>query len=239
MDNIPTFEEIIAKYRRALVLVAHPDDPEFFMGGTVARLTRAGLTVHYLILTSGDKGSRGAFDALSDEELAAVRAEEQERAARHLGVEKVVCLKYPDGFLEPTYEAKRDATRYIRAFKPDIVLTTDPGRIYGRGVSHHDHRSAGLIALDVAHIAAGNRRYFPELLAEGLEPHRVSEVWISRADDADLQVDVSEVYDLRTEALLNHRSQIGDPEQFVRRMNERRASQPGPIYEPFRRLLFF
>jgi len=235
MDSKPTFEEIISKYSRALVLVAHPDDPEFFCGGTVARLAQAGLTVHYLILTSGDKG--GDDRSLSNEELAAIRVEEQEKAARHLGVAQVTCLKYPDGFLTPSYEVLRDAVRYIRRFKPDIVLTQDPGALYTRGVSHRDHRAAGLIALDAVFPAARNHRYFPELLQEGLEPHVVRELWICRTTEPDLDVDISAVFDLRTEALLNHKTQIRDPKAFVERMNNYRASQEGPVLERYRRLV--
>lgn len=239
MENTPTFEEIVAPYERALVLVAHPDDPEFFAGGTVARLVQAGIGVEYLILTCGDKGSRGAeFDALTGEELAAVRLAEQERAARTLGAAQVTCLGYPDGFLEPTYEVKRDTVRVVRRFKPDIIITTDPARLYSWGISHHDHRAAGLVALDVVHVGAGNARYFPELLAEGLPPHRVRELWICRGDEANLEVDVTSVFDQRIQALLHHRSQIGDPETFVRRMRERWGSQDGPIVERFRRLMF-
>lgn len=234
MSEKPTFEEIVAKYSRALVLVAHPDDPEFFCGGTVVRLTQAGLTVHYLLLTSGDKGSDDRN--LSDAELAAIRVVEQEQAACVLGVEKVTCLNYPDGFLQPSYEVVRDAVRKIREFRPDIVLTTDPHTLYSRGVSHHDHRAAGIVVLDAVFPAARNHRYFPELLAEGLEPHVVREIWISRGQDPDLEVDISAVFDLRTEALLHHRTQIRNPEEFVKRMENYRRAQPGPVTERFRRL---
>jgi LmbE family N-acetylglucosaminyl deacetylase len=41
-----------------LVILAHPDDPEFFCGATIARWTRLGHTVHYCLLTRGDKGVR-------------------------------------------------------------------------------------------------------------------------------------------------------------------------------------
>lgn len=235
MSN-PSFEEIISQYQRAMVIAAHPDDPEFFCGGTVARLTRQGITVHYLLLTSGDKGSDDR--SLSNEELAALRAVEQEKAARHLGVSKVTLLRYPDGFLEYSYEVLRDVVRAIREFKPDIILTTDPDRLYSSwGVSHRDHRTAGLIVLDAVFPAARNHRYFPELLEEGLEPHRVREIWISRGDDADLEVDVTDVFELRLEALLNHRTQIRDPEEFVRRMREYRDSQGGLVFDRFRRLV--
>ncbi len=236
METKPTFEEIVANYQRAMVIVGHPDDPEFFMGGTVARLTQAGLQVEYVILTAGDKGSDDRD--LSDQELAAARVLEQRAAAAALGAGQVAFLGYPDGFLAPTYEAQRDTVREIRRFKPDIILTTDPERLYSPwGVSHRDHRMAGLIVLDAVFPAARNHRYFPELLAEGWEPHKVSEIWISRGAEPDLEVDVTAVFEQRLAALLNHRTQIGDPERFRQRMMERRPPE-GPVLETFRRVVF-
>ena len=236
MENKPTFEEIVAAYRRAMVMVAHPDDPEFFTGGTVARLAQAGLQVEYVILTAGDKGSDDR--ELPDQELAATRVLEQRAAAAALGAGPVAFLGYPDGFLMPTYEVQRDAVREIRRFKPDLILTTDPERLYSSwGVSHRDHRMAGLIVLDAVFPAARNHRYFPELLAEGWEPHKVSEIWISRGAEPDLEVDVTAVWEQRLAALVNHRTQIGDPERFRQRMAERRPPEE-PVLETFRRVVF-
>ena len=237
MSEKPTFEEIAAQYQRAMVIVAHPDDPEFFTGGAVARLTQLGLQVEYLILTAGDKGTDDR--SLTGEQLAALRVVEQEAAAKCLGVSKVTFLGYPDGFLEPSYAVMRDVVREIRRFRPHIILTTDPERLLSPwGVSHRDHRTAGLVVLDSVFPAARNHGYFPELLQEGLEPHKVNEIWISRGQEADLEVDVSSVYDLRMEALINHRTQIGDPERFVERMKERRQAEDGPPRESFRRVAF-
>jgi LmbE family N-acetylglucosaminyl deacetylase len=237
MASEESFEEIASQYERALVIAAHPDDPEFFAGGTVARLTQLGLTVKYLILTRGDKGSDDRD--ISDEELAATRRQEQSLAAEELGVEEVVFLDNPDGFLEKTYDVLRDTVRVIRQFQPDIILTTDPERLYSSwGVSHRDHRTAGMIVLDAVFPAARNHRFFPELLKEGLEPHKVHEIWISRGAEADLEVDTSDVYDLRTKALTNHRSQVGDSERFTKRMNERRENSDEPPTDRFRRVTF-
>lgn len=237
MPEKPTFEEVIAEFSRAMVIVAHPDDPEFFTGGTVARLTGAGLRVEYLILTAGDKGNDNR--AITGPQLAAARVLEQEAAARCLGVDKVTFLGYPDGFLEPSYKVQRDTVREIRRFMPDIVMTTDPDRLYStRGISHRDHRTAGLIVLDSVFPAARNHMYFPELLAEGWEPHKVQEIWISRGAEPDLEVDTTAVYDQRIQALLNHRTQVGEPERFMERMRQRRETEDGPVYEHFHRIVF-
>lgn len=237
MEATVDFREVIADYERALVIVAHPDDPEFFAGGTIARLAQEGIEVHYLILTQGDKGSDER--AVTTAELITTRQAEQRAAARALGVASVTFLSNPDGFLEKTNDILRDTVRVIRRVKPDIILTTNPERLFSPwGISHRDHRTAGLIVLDAVFPAARNHRFFPELLTEGLEPHKVNEIWVSRGADADLMIDISDVYDLRTQALLNHRSQIGDPERFVQRMNERRDNADDPPMDVFQRIVF-
>ena len=237
MVEKPTFEEIVAQYERAMVIVAHPDDPEFFTGGTVGRLTGAGIQVEYLIVTAGDKGNDDR--SITGPQLATIRVVEQEAAAKCLGVTKVTFLGYPDGFLEPSYEVQRDVVRELRRFRPDIVLTTDPDRLYStRGISHRDHRTAGLIVLDSVFPAARNHMYFPELMEEGWEPHKVREIWISRGSEPDLEVNTTSVYEQRIEALLNHRTQIGDPERFIQRMSRRRETEDGPVYERFHRIVF-
>ena len=78
-----------------MVIAAHPDDPEFLAGGTVARLAKEGREVTYVIVTNGNKGS-GDRSVTSDQ-LASIRQEEQLRAARALGVARVEFLGYEDG----------------------------------------------------------------------------------------------------------------------------------------------
>src|SRR3989475_3105989 len=80
---------------RVMVVAAHPDDPEFLAGGTVARLAREGREVAYVIVTNGNKGSsdRGVRSA----ELVPVREREQRHAAEVLGVKRVDFLGREDG----------------------------------------------------------------------------------------------------------------------------------------------
>ena len=94
---------------RVMVVTAHPDDSEFGAGGTIARLVREGKQVVYVIATRGDKGSSDR--TMTPERLAAIRTEEQQNAARTLGVSHVEFLGYPDGELEDTRELRRDVTR--------------------------------------------------------------------------------------------------------------------------------
>ncbi len=215
--------------QRVLVILAHPDDPEFFCGGTIARWVAAGNKVSYCVLTCGDKGSDDR--SISPDELCAIRHDEQRAAARKLGVDSVRFLEHPDGYLVPDLELRREVTRVIRQEKPDILVTCDPTNLYIRQtyINHPDHRAAGQVVLDAVFPAAGNFRYFPELLEdEGLEPHMPNEVWISLPVEHQVEIDITSVWETKIGALLEHRSQIGDPEKFLERMRTRHTEDSTP-----------
>lgn len=228
---------------KILVILAHPDDPEFFCGGTLARWALQGHEIVYALLTSGDKGTD---DPNQDPSLLArVREEEQRAAARVIGVSRVEFLHQPDGFLFPTEALRKDVVRLIRKEKPDILVGSDPLNYYPPGdtrVNHPDHRAAGQIVLDACYPAAGSPVYFPELLAEGLAPHSVKELWMSIPDRENLEVDVTDTWKIKLEALHCHRTQIGDPQAFDQRMLARHTSDStdeNPRYtERFRRIRF-
>ncbi|MDY6878497.1 MAG: PIG-L deacetylase family protein, partial [Chloroflexota bacterium] len=153
---------------RVMIIVAHPDDAEFTVGGTVAKWAREGMAITYVICTDGRCGSNDPEAKLDS--LVAVRRTEQGSAARFLGVREVVYLDHEDGSLEPTLALRRDLTRVIRHCRPDIVVCPDPTvRYYGDSyLNHPDHRAAGDAALDAVYPSAETRYIFPELLAEGL-----------------------------------------------------------------------
>jgi LmbE family N-acetylglucosaminyl deacetylase len=223
---------------RVLVIVAHPDDAEFGAGGTIARWAREGREVFLAVTTNGDKGS--SDPKMTSERLMRLRQEEQREAARVLGIREVVFLGYPDGFLEDTPALRRDIVRLIRLYRPDIVVTHNPHPGLRRFIQHRDHRVTGTVALDAVYPLARNRLMFPELLAEGLEPHRVSEVYLTGSDDPDTWVDISETIHLKIAALRYHRTQVGDPEDLDRRVREaaRQVGEPQgiPFAEAFRRI---
>jgi LmbE family N-acetylglucosaminyl deacetylase len=194
----------------AMVIVAHPDDAEFMVAGTVARWARGGSRIVYLLVTDGDKGTsdpdvRGA-------DLAALRRREQEAAGAIVGVENVEFLHYEDGMVIPSLELRRDIARVIRKHKPQVVICQDPTRYYsGRGyINHPDHRAVAEAALGAIYPAARDRLTFPELLDEGLEPHKVQEVFIGFTEDEDLIVNISDTIGLKAESLKAHNSQVGD-----------------------------
>ena len=220
---------------KVMIILAHPDDPEFFCGATIAKFTAQGKQVRYCLLTCGDKGSDDP--GMTHDQLCAMRHEEQTNAARVLGVTDLVWLDYPDGELEPTLEARKRVAREIRKFKPDIVITCDPTRMYSPfGINHSDHRAAGQITLDALYPGVGNRMYFTDLLAEGLEPHQVKEVYIAGAVEPDTVVDVTDTFDVKIKALREHKSQIKDPDSLEERLRAR-MSKDGIFVETFRRLV--
>ncbi|MCL6431342.1 MAG: PIG-L family deacetylase [Anaerolineae bacterium] len=231
------------RFDKAMVVVAHPDDPEFFCGGTIARWVREGIEVAYLICTRGDKGSNDP--TMTSERLAAIREEEQRAAGRVLGVHQIQFLDYRDGELEPSLRLRGDIVREIRRFRPDVVITTDPTTRFARGIypNHADHRVVGDVTLDALFPAAGTRLYYPEHLAEGLAPHQVSEAYLAVTNEPDFWVDTTDLIDLKIAALACHASQIGDMAALERRIRENvdpRAPSPDerPRYaEGFRRII--
>ncbi|MCH7718218.1 MAG: PIG-L family deacetylase [Chloroflexi bacterium] len=222
----------------AMVIVAHPDDAEFLAGGTAALWARDGVEVIYVIVTRGDKGSEDP--ELTSDQLAEIRREEQEAAAKSLGVSKVLFLGYEDGVLEPSLELRRDLVRVIRTHTPKIVVTFDPSPrfIMENYPNHPDHRAAGSAALDAVFPAARDRLTFPELLEEGLAPHKVREIWLGGAADVNHWVDIEPVLEDKISALRKHASQLSDfpLEEAIPEMAKQLAEgSPHTFAESFRR----
>ncbi|MCJ7566848.1 MAG: PIG-L family deacetylase, partial [Anaerolineales bacterium] len=115
-------------FDRVLVVLAHPDDPEFFCGGTIARWVASGREITYCLLTRGDKGSDD--ESCSTQELAEIREAEQRAAAKVLGVHDVRFLNELDGYVLPTLELRSDIVRVIRQVKPQVVITCDPTNFF-------------------------------------------------------------------------------------------------------------
>jgi len=223
--------------QRILVILAHPDDPEFFCGATLARWTKAGHSVEYYLLTCGDKGYNDATGPqhLSTDELCAERHREQSAAAAVIGARAVHFLDRPDGYLVADLDLRREIVRLIRRLKPDVLVTCDPQTLFAAyGINHPDHRAAGQAVLDAVFPAAGNAAYFPEILAEGFGPHMPKEVWCSLTNQPTVVLDITETWPIKLEALLKHRTQIGDVEKFKARMRSRRvegSSEAQPRFE--------
>ena len=222
--------------KRALVIAARADDSEFGAAGTVALWARDGWEVYYLICTDGSKGTED--DAMTPDKLVPLRREEQRAAAQVLGVKEVFFLDYVDGELAYTPEFSRDVVRAIRIIRPHTVFSHDPNQIVRNTfINHPDHRCAGTVTLDAVYPLARNRPTFPELLNEGLEPYSTKEIYLWSTSDINHSVDITDVIDLKLEALSKHVSQVS--EMMETRLEQVRSfwkNEDGRYMENFRHI---
>ena len=189
----------------AMVIFAHPDDAEIGSGGVVAKWVAAGCEVTYVLCTNGDSGT--ADRSLTPDELARRRANEQRAAADFMGVQNVVMLGYPDGELEDTREFLGNIVHALRRYRPHTVFVHDPYRT--NGFQHRDHRKAGIATTDAVYPFARDHLHFPEHIArDGLEPHKVRELWYWGMDEPNVIVDVTDSIDKQIAALVRHESQM-------------------------------
>lgn len=205
--------------RRVLGVFAHPDDPEFFCGGTFARWAAEGADITFLIATSGDKGS--SDPDMTGARLAEIREIEERNAATALGVRDVIFLRYADGELTPSLELRRDIVRVIRMKQPDTVVTCDPTVFWfgTRAVNHPDHRAIGEATLDAVYPTARDRLNFIELERdEGLAPHKVKHLYISATATPTHRIDVTDYVETKIASLRKHKSQIADMDAMAERI---------------------
>jgi LmbE family N-acetylglucosaminyl deacetylase len=216
---------------RAMVVVAHPDDAEFMCAGTVAKWAAAGCEVTYVVVTNGDKGSEDP--EMTPDRLAVIREAEQRAAGTILGVRNFEFLGFADGYLTHTLDVRREITRVIRKWRPDVVITFDPRqRFFGDSYPNHpDHRATGDATIDAVFPSARDRPTFPELLEAGYEPWKVRQIWLSgEGGDGLVRVDITGTLDLKKAALLAHPSQLG-PEVAEMATQMSRWDSEGRDYE--------
>jgi LmbE family N-acetylglucosaminyl deacetylase len=198
-----TPESVPGDFERVLVVGAHPDDAEFFAGGTLATLARAGVSVGLVVCTDGSLGGRGIDDT------ARVRREEQRAAADALGIGEVTHLDHADGALEPGDELRRQLVREIRRQRPELVLGHDPRTLWTRfgrqaALGHSDHRAAGRALLDALYPRGRSPNFYREL---DLEPWWPRELWLFDTQEPDWLADVSNGWEPKLAALRRHESQ--------------------------------
>lgn len=220
--------------KRALVIAAHPDDADFGAAGTAALWTKEGWAFSYLVCTNGAKGSDDP--AIAPPDLIAMRRQEQRDAAAILGVKGVFFLDYEDGELTPRRDLLGDVVRCIRQVRPHAVFTHDPESVIVNDsfINHADHRITGLTAVDAVYPSARDRLNFPEQISEGLEPHKVSEIYIWGSERANFDVDITSVIDTKIAALTAHTSQFTP--DFIATILERWKNADGRYVESFRRV---
>lgn len=214
---------------QVLVVAPHPDDAEFGVAGTVARWTREGKDVVYVICTNGDKGTSDIN--MKPPELAKIREQEQLAAARVLGVREVVFLRHPDQGIEDTSEFRKELVRQIREYRPETVVSADPYRKY---MWHRDHRITGQVVLDAIFPYARDYHAYPDLIEDGLLPHKVREVLLWGSEDPNYRSNITDTFDTKLAALRCHKSQVGDNpvHGLAERLRERaRMMAQGQDYE--------
>ena len=195
----------MTKKAQVMVVTPHPDDAEFGVAGTVARWTGEGKDVIYVVCTNGDKGTSDTN--MKPDELTRIREQEQLAAAKLLGVREVIFLRYPDQALEDTPEFRKEIVRLIRMYRPEIVVTVAPSRRY---IWHRDHRITSRVTLDAVFPYARDFLAYPDLLEQGLHPHKVKEVLLWDAEEPNYRSNITDTFDIKIAALRCHKSQVGD-----------------------------
>lgn len=219
---------------RALVVTAHPDDMEFGSAGTIARWADEGAEVTLCIVTDGSTGTQDR--ELMGAPLAEIRREESAAAAEVLGIHELVWFGYSDGYVEYDQDLKRELARLFRTYRPHRFVVMDPTpTIEDRFINHPDHRAVGQACLDVSMTSGTTPGIFPELLDEGLDPWRgLLELWIAGPAAGPVAVDISSTIDRKIEALLCHKSQVGEDGtgvgDWVRRYSAERGERAGLEY---------
>ena len=213
-----------------LAIGAHPDDIDFGASGTVAKLVSEGCDAYYVICTDGSKGSHNP--KMTSEELVRIRKKEQRAAGKVLGLKDVSFLEHCDTELLADLQFKEELVRIIRTRRPNLVIGLDPtfyfsmepyfGKEY-HFVNHTDHRAAAVATMDAVFPMARDRLTFPLHEQEGLEPHRVEELWIVNwaCKTPEHLVDITDTLKTKLLALKQHTSQFDDYEDLVERVTNR------------------
>jgi LmbE family N-acetylglucosaminyl deacetylase len=236
--------------RIALVIAAHPDDPDFGAGGTAAMYTKQGWEFHYLVCTNGAKGTGDR--EMTRDRLVPMREQEQRNAAEALGVKSCTFLGGEDGELDYDRMVLGKIVREIRRLQPHAVFTHTPEMIhhtpfrriegeeaeYSGAVNHRDHRNTGEMSTDAVYPTARDHLNFPEHLAEGLETHKVREIYFWGTNEPNYSIDITDVIDQKIEALVRHESQFGDRgAEFGEMVRERWKDEENRFHERFRRVV--
>lgn len=234
------------KRKTILAIGAHPDDIDSAAAGSVAKWVEEGATAYYLIATDGGKGTEDPH--MTPEELIKTRRKEQQNAARIIGATEVFFLDFPDAELVGDMRLKEAIVRHIRMLKPDTVITLSPELYFKSSpeddgyVNHTDHRVLATAVMDSVFPLSRDRLSFPHLDAEGLHPHKTTELLMLNAKEPSFLVDISETFKRKIQAMRYFKSQFGDMKDFpwIEESNKHWGEKLGVKYaENFTRLGFW
>lgn len=213
----------------SMVIGAHPDDDDFGAGATSALRAKQGKKIVWVVMTDGAEGSE--VPSIIDTDLMLTREQEQRMACEVLGVQTVEFLRFPDGHLTNNEAARKAIVRLIRKYRPRVIFTHDPSQhIFAHDpdekpeetayLNHPDHRATGNIVLDAIFPAVGNPRSYRELLAEGLLPYQVHELYLFFTEHDNTFIDVSETIELKAKGLQCHVTQFGPEANMLERVRQ-------------------
>jgi len=227
------------EFTRALAIIAHPDDAEFWAGGTIAAWTATGVEMSYLVLTDGEAG--GFDPSVRREDIPSLRRNEQLRAAAVLGVGDVRFLGLREGSLvNPSRALHVELVRTIRRVRPQRLITWSPEWNWARFRScHPDHLATATATLRAVYPDAGNAFVLTELFErEGLEPWTTPEIWLinSPTEQVNHYVDITETFERKVDAVLAHESQVPDRAGLANRLRQRIAEHTASFGLPEGRL---
>ena len=203
----PDSKALFAKGTKVLIVTAHPDDSEFFIGGLLSQLSKSGAELHQVICTDGDKGYYFFFTDAANNRM--VRRQEAQNALHDWNGQSLEFLGYPDRWLHPNAEVVQKICDEIVRVKPDYILAFDGD--FPPRASHQDHRRAG----DAAKLAAEKTNVTKWLmLFSTIAPNHI--------------VDISNSWDDQKKLLEIHRSQFfGKHLEGVENMVEYSAEKDG------------
>ncbi|WP_159662999.1 PIG-L deacetylase family protein [Streptomyces mexicanus] len=216
-------------WRRALAVVAHPDDLEYGCSAAIAHWTDGGREIAYVLATRGEAG----IDTLPPERCGPLREREQRAGAAAVGVSTVEFLAHRDGVVEYGTALRRDIAAAVRRHRPELVITLNHRDTWG-GTAWNtpDHVAVGRATLDAA-ADAGNRWIFPELAEQGLQPwDGVRWVAVAGTDTPTHAVEAAPGLERAVRSLLAHRTYIEaltdqDPQTYARDFLTAAAEQAG------------
>ncbi|HEY6830275.1 MAG TPA: bacillithiol biosynthesis deacetylase BshB1 [Gemmatimonadaceae bacterium] len=180
-----------------LAIAAHRDDVELLCGGTLAKAARAGYRTGILDLTAGELGTRGTAE---------LRAAEAEAAAKTLGVSVRENLGLPDAAIVNDPATREQLARVLRRLQPRVVIAP---ALEGR---HPDHRVTAQLVRDASFVS-GLAKLAPDLPKH--RPFKILHCLTYRHDPVrpTFVVDISDVFELKLEAIRRYRSQFEGLEQ--------------------------
>ncbi len=188
---------MVKRKLRVLVLGAHPDDAEWFCGGTLARFAKEG---HAVVIAHVSNGNKGSFRYTS-EELGKIRRRESIAAAKVVGATSLTC-DLPDGEVVVNVEHERRITEIIRQARPDVMIATDPNDYHG------DHRAVGEMAAHCTYMATCPLYKTASPFLENLPVLYYCDT-LSSVNFAPTEfVDITDFIDTKIRMMMAHKSQV-------------------------------